>query len=73
MAESKHDKFVRLAESRMNATLKQIELLGNLANKSAYDYSTEEVQTMLKTLKSSIKELEETFFKETNTKKFQLK
>ena len=45
--ETKRDKFVRLAESRMNNALKQIELLGNLSNSSAYDYTNDDVEKSL--------------------------
>lgn len=70
--ESKHEKFQRLAEARMNNCLKQIELLGNLSNKSAYEYDEDEVKRMISTLKSAIKELENTFCDNKSTKKFSL-
>ena len=41
--ESKRDKFVRLAEARTNKIIKMIELLGNLSNKSSYEYSEEDI------------------------------
>ena len=37
MEETKKEKFTRLAEARTNAALKQIALLGNLANTSNYE------------------------------------
>ncbi len=37
--ENKREKFVRLAENRTNRIIDQIELLGNLSNTSAYEYS----------------------------------
>ncbi|MBP5342602.1 hypothetical protein J6Y73_01600 [bacterium] len=70
--ETKHDKFQRLAEARMNNCLKQIELLKNLSNKSAYEYEDDEIKRMISTLKSAIKELESTYFDTKSTKKFQL-
>ena len=73
MAESKHDKFVRLAESRTNAALKQIELIGNLSNTSAYEYSYDDVDKIVKTLKKAINELEDTYRMDKKNKKFTLK
>ena len=61
MSESKREKFVRLTENRMNNTLKQIELLGNLSNTSAYEYTQEDVEKIIKTLKIAISDLEHTF------------
>ena len=73
MAESKHDKFVRLAEVRTNNELKQIELIGNLSNTSVYEYSYEDVEKIIKTLKKSINDLEETYRMDKKNKKFTLK
>ena len=73
MAESKHDKFVRLAEARTNNALKQIGLIGNLSNTSAYEYSYEDVEKIIKTLKKSINELEDTYRLDKKNKKFRLK
>jgi len=56
--ESKREKFVRLAENRVNSTLKEINLIGNLSNKSNYDYTKEDVDKIIKTLKKSISDLE---------------
>ncbi len=72
MEETKRDKFTRLAESRMNNALKQIQLLGNLSNTSAYDYTTEDVDKMLKTLRKAVNELEVTFKGDSKSKKFSL-
>jgi len=42
MAETRREKFKRLAEKRTNAVLEQLRILGNLSNKANYDYSPEE-------------------------------
>lgn len=73
MEETKRDKFIRLAESRMNNVLKQIELLENLSNSRAYEYTQEDVDKIMKTLKNSISELERSFKVEKKNKKFTLK
>ncbi|MBP5444818.1 MAG: hypothetical protein J6Y28_01475 [Acholeplasmatales bacterium] len=73
MEETKREKFVRLAESRMNNALKQIELLSNLSNTRAYEYSKEDVDKIIKALKNAVSDLEKTYAASTNkSKKFTL-
>ena len=73
MEETKREKFVRLAESRMNNALKQIELLSNLSNTRAYEYTKEDIDKMVKTLKSAVSDLEKNFSANTNkSKRFSL-
>lgn len=72
MDETKREKFTRLAESRMNNALKQIQLIGNLSNTSAYEYTVEDVDKIIRTLKKSINELETTFKGDAKAKKFSL-
>ncbi|MDE5715374.1 MAG: hypothetical protein K2I42_04500 [Anaeroplasmataceae bacterium] len=71
MEETKREKFTRLAESRMNNALKQIALIGNLSNTSAYEFTTQDVDKILRTLRSAVNELEVTF-KGESKKKFNL-
>ncbi len=52
--ENKKKKFRELAERRMSNALKQIQLIGNLANTSAYEYEESEVRKMFKSLKEEI-------------------
>ncbi len=59
--ETKREKFIRLAENRVNSTIKEINLIGNLANKSNYEYSKEDVDKIIKTLKKSVSDLESKF------------
>ena len=72
--ETKREKFVRLAESRMNNVLKQLELLSNLSNTSAYEYSQNDVDKIIKSLKNAVANVEKSFTpSNSNTKKFTLK
>ena len=59
--ETKHEKFIRLAENRVNNALKTIDLIGNLSNTNNYDFSEKEASKIIKTLKKSIDELEKKF------------
>ncbi len=56
--ETKRDKFVRLAEKRVNSVIKELELIGNLSNTSNYDYTKEDVDKIIKILKKTIINLE---------------
>ena len=67
--ESKADKFKRLAEPRVDNTLKKIKILGNLAG-SGYEYSPEQVEKILTSLKSAIDEVEKKFQKGLTRKGF---
>jgi len=52
--ESDRDKFVKLAEARVNKTLKDIQLIGNLSNRSNYDYTEADVEMIFKALSQEI-------------------
>lgn len=70
--ENKRDKFVRLAENRMNNALKQIELLSNLSNTSTYEYTQVDVDKIIKTLKQAVSDLEKSFTPSNTSKRFKL-
>ncbi len=70
--ETKRDKFVRLAENRMENVLKGISLLGNLANTSNYDYTEGDAAKIVKALKSAVSDLEKTFASSRKNTKFKL-
>ena len=69
--ETKREKFIRLAENRVNSTIKEINLIGNLANKSNYDYRKDDVDKIIKTLKKSVSDLEPKFLSK-NRSEFKL-
>lgn len=70
--ETKREKFVRLAEKRMDNILKGIELMGNLANSNNYEYTQEDLNKIIKTLKSSVSDLEHIYNTSSGIKKFKL-
>ncbi|OGH16355.1 MAG: hypothetical protein A3C22_00675 [Candidatus Levybacteria bacterium RIFCSPHIGHO2_02_FULL_37_10] len=53
--ESRNEKFKRIATRRTNNILNQIRLLGNLSNKSTYEYSEEEVNKIFSAIESLLK------------------
>ena len=73
MSESKHEKFCRLAENRTNNILKQLELLSNLSNRSSYEYSSQDVDKILRAIKNGVSNLEHSFKADTKNKKFTLR
>lgn len=54
MREEDRTKFVRLANKRVGKALKAIQLVGNLSNKSNYDYTDEDVAKIFKALQDEI-------------------
>jgi len=72
-AETKHDKFKRLANQRVANALKKIELIGNLSS-SGYEYSQEEVDRIFTSLQGTLDSTKSRFSKskKVDTPKFQL-
>lgn len=59
----KRTKFRELAEKRVNYTIKDIQLIGNLSNTRAYEYDDEEIKKIFKSLKEELA-IAESKFKE---------
>jgi hypothetical protein len=49
-ARNKREKFVELAEARVTRALRDIRLIGNLSNRSAYAYTEEDVRKIFRVL-----------------------
>lgn len=58
---AKRDKFVELAERRVNKTLHDLRLVGNLSNKSNYEYSDQDVSKILKALEEGVTDVKRRF------------
>jgi len=61
MREKDHTKFKDLAIKRVNSALKAIGLIGNLSNRSNYDYTDEDVEKIFRALADEIKECRQRF------------
>lgn len=48
------EKFVKLASARVSKALKDIQLIGNLSNRSNYDYTDEDVTKIFKALQDEM-------------------
>lgn len=58
---AKHEKFRDLAESRTNKALDAIGRIGNLSNRSLYEWDESEVRKVVKALKDAVSEVEARF------------
>lgn len=61
--ESKHDKFVRLAEARTNRIIDTMQLLGNCSNTSVYEYTQDEVDEIFQAIEQELQETKKKFIK----------
>lgn len=68
---NKRERFKRLAEQRTNIVLHRLKVLGNCSNRSAYDYSEEEIGKIFSTIEHAVKETKAKFHFP-NKKKFKL-
>ena len=59
--ETKAEKFIRLGEYRMNKAMDAIGRLENLANRSVYEYTPEQVEAMFSVLESRVAEIKTKF------------
>ncbi len=53
--EGRNERFKRIANRRTNNILNQIRLLGNLSNKSTYDYSEDEVNKIFSAIETQLR------------------
>lgn len=57
----KHAKFRELAESRTNKALDAIGRIGNLSNRSIYEWDEVEVRKIMKALREAVSDVESRF------------
>ena len=57
----KREKFVELANARVTRAIKDLQLIGNLANRRAYEYTESDVKQIIKALESEIGSLKDRF------------
>jgi len=57
----KRERFKRLAVYRTNEILRRLKVLGNCANRSAYDYSEEDINKIFSEIERRIKEIKAKF------------
>jgi len=59
--ENDHNKFVELANKRVNNAIKSIRLIGNLSNRSNYSYTDEDIKKIFFALQKEIKDARRRF------------
>ena len=57
MRENKNQRFKRLANTRVNKTIKSIELVGNLGNKSLYESTPQERKLIIKAINDAVNKM----------------
>jgi len=57
----KKEKFKKLAESRTNEVLKKLKILGNCSNRSAYEYTEEDINKIFYAIDKKVKETKAKF------------
>lgn len=69
-SETKKDRFKRLASARTNTVIEKLEILGNCANRSNYEYSDEEVKQMILAIERKLNEVKILFSPSQNKDSF---
>ena len=58
---SRRERFLDVAEKRTVAVLKRLRLLGNCANKAAYEYTDEDIQRIFGAVEAELEEAKAKF------------
>ena len=51
---NKRAKFVELAQNRVNRAIKDLRLIGNLSNRSAYEFTEEDIRKIFRALQKEL-------------------
>ncbi len=51
---NKREKFVELAQARVNKTLKDLQLIGNLSNRAAYEFTEADIKKIFSALQKAL-------------------
>jgi hypothetical protein len=57
----KASKFIELANKRVNRAIKDIQLVGNLANRQNYEFTDEQARKIVKALQQEVDTLKQSF------------
>lgn len=61
--ESKAETFIRIAEPRVKSVLRSLRILGNCSNRNNYEYTSDQVDSMFKTIQEALNEQEAKYSK----------
>ena len=73
MKPDRREKFVELAEKRVNKAIKDIGLVGNLSNKSNYSYTDQDVKKIVVALRKALDDMKARFDRSTGGSEGQFK
>jgi len=59
--EQKRERFKRLGTQRTNSVLQRLKVLGNCSNRSAYDYTEEEINKIFSEIECRVRETKAKF------------
>jgi hypothetical protein len=68
----KRERFKRLGAYRTNEVLKKLKVLGNCSNRSAYEYTEEEINRIFSEIDRAVKETKSKFHFSKKHKQFSL-
>lgn len=71
--EDPRQRFLEVAESRTNAILEKIRVLGHCSNTQLYEYSTDEVNKIFRSIETELQKTKNTFLSRQKRKKFRLR
>lgn len=72
--ETKHDRFIRVAESRTNKIIDMLRVLGNCSSTNNYEYETQEVKAIFDAIQLEVDASKAKFEKASRqTNRFSLK
>ncbi len=58
---TKNEKFIELAEKRVNKTLNDLKLIRNLSNKNSYDYTEVQSRKIIRALQQEVDLIKKSF------------
>jgi hypothetical protein len=58
---TKNEKFIDLAEKRVNKTLNDLKLIRNLSNKNSYEYTEEQSKKIIRALQQEMDSVKKSF------------
>jgi ABC-type Fe3+-hydroxamate transport system substrate-binding protein len=71
---NKSAKFIELANKRVNKAIKDLQLVGNLANRQNYEFTEEQAKKIVRALQQEVDQVKQNFqsVDETNRNEFKL-
>ena len=68
----RRERFVKIAEKRVNKLIEDFRLMGNCSNRANYDYTEEEIERIFATLDHEYEELKKKFLRNGRKETFKL-